>query len=335
MEEKFNIGDKVFLVHLQEEGIVTRPNGAEMVYVMIDGMEIPVYCTDITKNLPSPRRDEKRPGNEKKVVKEKEAEIKPLSHGTDSGIFISFEPLLDATGYINQFKVGLVNDTAHPLSFSYLLHTKGKLLFKIEKIALPYQIFILHEIDYDTLNEMPVVELHVKDVMNSFKADIRQKIKPQNFFNKLGKMALTGADAYIYKIDIVELNRSEQPVIRPKNVAFNAELLKLQMMDNPVNKDQDLSSAEHEIDLHIEALAHDHHTMHHSEMLHVQLQKFQQSLERAITSGKDKFYVIHGVGSGKLKKEIHHILKNYPEVKSFNNDYNPSYGYGATEIILK
>ncbi len=139
-------------------------------------------------------------------------------------------------------------------------------------------------------------------------------------------MALTGAEAYIYKINTVELKRSEQPV-KQKNVAFDAELLKLQMMDNPVNKDQDVSSAPHEIDLHIEALARDHHTMQSSEMLHVQLQNFQQSLERAIANGKDKFYVIHGVGSGKLKKEIHRLLRNYNEVKSFNNDYHRRYGY--------
>ncbi len=90
MEEKFNIGDRVFLVHLQEEGIVTRPNGAEMVYVMIDDMEIPVYCTDITKKFPSSPKDEKKPGNEKKVVKEKESEKKPMSQGSDSGIYIFF-----------------------------------------------------------------------------------------------------------------------------------------------------------------------------------------------------------------------------------------------------
>lgn len=52
MEEKFSAGDKVFLIHLQEEGIVTRLNGAGMVYVQLSDMEIPVYCTDITKDIP-------------------------------------------------------------------------------------------------------------------------------------------------------------------------------------------------------------------------------------------------------------------------------------------
>ena len=45
--------------------------------------------------------------------------------------------------------------------------------------------------------------------------------------------------------------------------------------------------------------------------------------------------VIHGVGKGKLKDEIHEILRHKKEVKSFINRYTNLYGYGATEIFLK
>ena len=58
MEEQFNIGDKVFLTHLQETGNVTRLNGADMVFVQVDDMEIPVYCSDITKKIPSTQEAE-------------------------------------------------------------------------------------------------------------------------------------------------------------------------------------------------------------------------------------------------------------------------------------
>jgi dsDNA-specific endonuclease/ATPase MutS2 len=75
--------------------------------------------------------------------------------------------------------------------------------------------------------------------------------------------------------------------------------------------------------------------MSNQEMLHLQLSKFQQALERAIAHGADKLYAIHGVGSGKLRNEIHALLKQYREVKSFNNDYHPRYGFGATEVILQ
>jgi dsDNA-specific endonuclease/ATPase MutS2 len=44
--------------------------------------------------------------------------------------------------------------------------------------------------------------------------------------------------------------------------------------------------------------------------------------------------VIHGVGKGKLREEIHEILKLKKEVKYFINQYDPRFGYGATEIFF-
>jgi dsDNA-specific endonuclease/ATPase MutS2 len=45
--------------------------------------------------------------------------------------------------------------------------------------------------------------------------------------------------------------------------------------------------------------------------------------------------IIHGVGVGKLRDEIHDILKLKKEVGSFINQYSPQYGYGATEIYFE
>jgi dsDNA-specific endonuclease/ATPase MutS2 len=45
--------------------------------------------------------------------------------------------------------------------------------------------------------------------------------------------------------------------------------------------------------------------------------------------------VIHGIGEGKLRDEIHDILRLKKEVKSFVNQYDPRFGYGATEIFFQ
>lgn len=337
MFEKFAAGDKVFLIHLQEEAEVTRLNGAEMVYVKVDGMEIPVYCTDITKNIPVEKENVQPANREKKISgKDIPAVTKPPVKKSASGVFISFEPVKDQAGEIEKFKVGLLNDTSLALSFRYRFFLAGNIHFQLDKIVLPYQPFMLHEIDFDALNEMPSIDLHVRDVKNEImKGDFDQKIKPQNFFNKLGTSALTSAEAYIYKVNTVSLEKN--PVKREVKTIhqFDADLLKLMMMDAAPNKDSELSPGPGEIDLHIEALVSDHHSMNNSEMLHVQLAKFQQELDRAIGSGRHKFYAIHGIGTGKLKKEIHRILRHYKEVESFNNNYHPKYGYGATEILLR
>jgi dsDNA-specific endonuclease/ATPase MutS2 len=45
--------------------------------------------------------------------------------------------------------------------------------------------------------------------------------------------------------------------------------------------------------------------------------------------------VVHGVGTGRLRDEIHDILRLKKEVKSFVNMYDPRFGYGATEIFFQ
>jgi dsDNA-specific endonuclease/ATPase MutS2 len=50
---------------------------------------------------------------------------------------------------------------------------------------------------------------------------------------------------------------------------------------------------------------------------------------------QSQLIVIHGVGSGRLRDEIHDLLRLKKEVKSFVNQYHPSFGYGATEIYFQ
>lgn len=338
MEEQFAIGDKVFLTHLQETGNVTRLNGADMVFVQVDDMEIPVYCSDITKKIPSAKEIEiKKPGPVIPRVEKKDATPETIIKA-GSGISLAFVPVTQKDGEIIRFEVVLLNDTPYAVSFIYWLGLYGETRFSLEKIVLPYQPLLLHELEYDALNEGPLLELKVRDVKNEqLEGSMAQKIRPQNFFNKLSKMPLTGKDAYGYKVKtlIPAKKVKELPVAKPARIAFDPEVLKQQMLDSAPGKDMQLSEAAREIDLHIEALTGDYKSMSNAEMIHLQLAEFLQMLDRAIANGLTTFHVIHGVGSGKLKKEIHQLLKSRKEVRSFNNNYHPSYGYGATEVVLK
>lgn len=56
-KEKFEIGDKVFLIHLQQEGVVKRWTGTEYLYVVVDGDEIPVAISDVSKEIPSLKKE--------------------------------------------------------------------------------------------------------------------------------------------------------------------------------------------------------------------------------------------------------------------------------------
>ena len=89
-----------------------------------------------------------------------------------------------------------------------------------------------------------------------------------------------------------------------------------------------------EIDLHIENLPSRKGKMSSSEKLQLQLNHFEQYMDKAIRLGVPRIYVIHGIGKGKLKNMIASRLIQMPEVKTFKNEYHPRYGWGATEVIF-
>jgi hypothetical protein len=88
------------------------------------------------------------------------------------------------------------------------------------------------------------------------------------------------------------------------------------------------------VDLHIEKLTDSWKHLTNFEILTLQLKTFEHFYELAVSHFQPTLTIIHGVGVGKLRDEIHAILKTKKEVKSFVNQYNHLYGYGATEIYF-
>ena len=95
---------------------------------------------------------------------------------------------------------------------------------------------------------------------------------------------------------------------------------------------RNLEPAKTVIDLHIEKLTDSWKQLTNFEILTIQLKNFEKYYELAIAHHQPYLTVIHGVGEGKLRDEIHAILRGKKEVKTFINQYNHLYGYGATEI---
>jgi dsDNA-specific endonuclease/ATPase MutS2 len=88
----------------------------------------------------------------------------------------------------------------------------------------------------------------------------------------------------------------------------------------------------HVVDLHIEKLCADYRQLSNAEIILLQLDVFEKYFYLAWVHHLGSITIIHGVGKGKLKSEIHRWLKDRPEVRSFDNRYHPLYGNGATVI---
>lgn len=88
-----------------------------------------------------------------------------------------------------------------------------------------------------------------------------------------------------------------------------------------------------EIDLHTHQLMDTERGKSKHELLTYQLFIFKKCLEKARYKHLRKLIVIHGVGKGILKAEIHDFLLGHPNVYFYDADFR-DYGKGATEIEL-
>jgi dsDNA-specific endonuclease/ATPase MutS2 len=87
------------------------------------------------------------------------------------------------------------------------------------------------------------------------------------------------------------------------------------------------------VDLHAEKLDENSYSKSNQQKLSMQLDHFQDSLERAIKSHLSKIVFIHGVGNGVLRQSIHDILKRYDGIEFSDGSYQ-KYGAGATEVRI-
>ncbi len=88
------------------------------------------------------------------------------------------------------------------------------------------------------------------------------------------------------------------------------------------------------IDLHAHEILENLDGLSNGEIIVAQLSRFTLALDLAAKSGKHgKMIFIHGVGSGKLRREIDTILRReYPKLVSQDASFK-EYGYGAILII--
>jgi hypothetical protein len=89
------------------------------------------------------------------------------------------------------------------------------------------------------------------------------------------------------------------------------------------------------VDLHLETLSPLNHSNYSDgEALALQLDVVKELIREANRQRIRKFVMVHGVGKGKLRKEIRRLLSNsYPEIEFLDGNYQ-KFGGGATELII-
>lgn len=338
---KYQVGDKILVLHSNEEGEVIDIINEKMVMIQVRGVKFPAYMDQI--DFPYYKRfTEKKlfPSEPRKKYVEdlpKEKKVsKPLEKKVADGVSLSFFPKFKTDEFgddiVTDLKIHLINRTELAYNFIYSLQFFGKQEFDLRAEVMPFSDFYLHDVDFEDMNDSPafVFEFSLlkadKKKADYYEASV--KLKPKQLFERIELLKEKGEATFTYKLfDTYPPRPFDDYVDTPVPKGTKVYSLK--------DIRQHILPARTVVDLHIEKLSDDWKHLSNGEILQLQLKEFEKWYEAALANYQPQLIVIHGIGSGKLRDEIHEILKTRREVKSFVNQYHPSFGYGATEIFFK
>lgn len=337
---KFQIGDKVTVLHSNEEAEIVEMINDKMVMVDVRGVKFPAYIDQL--DFPYFKRftEKKVPSQQKQktFIDQVPADKSKSSKTPLDGCWLRILPVSDNDEFgdevVESLKIYLVNHTEKGLHFKYKLSYAGKPDFSLSNDIPVSKDFYLHDIPFENLNDAPLFEFEFSLLVpEKSKAPFFEhslKLKAKQVFLRIDEIRKKGEASFAYKL----FEKYPDKLIEEEKPAYQAGGKGENKLYDARQTRQNLDAPKYEIDLHIEKLEPQWKNLSNFEILTIQLNTFEKYLDLAISHHQHNLIVIHGVGKGKLKDEIHEILKARREVRSFINQYDPRYGYGATEIFL-
>lgn len=339
---KFQIGDKVLILHSDEEGVIVDFINKKMAMVEVRGVRFPVYMDQI--DFPYFKRFTQNKKQQpvvpqKKYIDDIKKEKKQQIDRVADGVWLNFLPVMDidefGDEYVEKLKIYLVNHSETVYVFNYKLTFFGESDFGLKNTIQPFENFYIHDVEFSDMSDSPAFEFDfslqspLKHKVDHFEATV--KIKPRQLFNRIEELKQKNEASFSY------LLFENYPDKIPETNKLSLEKLagKGFKIYNAKEGRKHLEPARSVVDLHIEKITDNYQNMDSYEILTLQLQTFEKFYELAIAHTLPHLVIIHGVGSGKLRDEIHDALKLKTEVSYFINQYDPKYGYGATEIFFK
>lgn len=348
----FAIGTKVKLIRTNDTGVVTALLEQGMLQVSLDGgdMEIPVFEEDIVhysdplrdqvfakaKVVPAPKKYQAEPPPPRTVSENQYAILR------SSGVQLAFDPVFRSDASIEKYFIFLINDTRYEVVYDIALSFNSRRTRQQDGKLEAVSALQVGEMTFDQLNESPEIELSCWRVTTEGPgAQLNKvlKIKAKQFFSKVLTAPLLNRPVHLFRIfenikdEPADKKEGEDLLAYTKRQATPAKFLPTHPSHMP-HEVREKAEFSPEIDLHIEQLAENWAKLSNAEILQIQLRHFDAFMEKSIRIGVERVFVIHGLGTGRLRDTIATRLLRIPEVKTFKNEYHPRYGHGATEVIF-
>ncbi|WP_447641827.1 MULTISPECIES: Smr/MutS family protein [Chitinophagaceae] len=348
---KYEIGDEILVLHSNEEGRVIDIINEEMVMIEVRGVKFPAYLDQI--DFPYFKRFTSKPivpsQPRKTYIDEIPRERKAvLDIKNEDGVWLSLLPKFVLDDFndevVDSFKLYLANHSSNDLHFIYRQLFENEKDFELVNDVAAGKDFYLHDIAFEDLNDKPSflftfsLQKPVKGKKETF--DVALKLKSKQVFQKVEELKENNNPTIAYQLfDQYPDAEKEFYSASPNNAKGGLDLSSLTSKGFNVKYSADrirehLPSPRSVVDLHIERLTDNWKGLSNFEILSMQLDEFEKWYALALQNHLPSLIVIHGVGKGKLKDEIHDLLKSRAEVKRFVNQYDSRFGYGATEIFF-
>lgn len=340
---KYQVGDEIIVLLSNEEGRVIEIMNDQMVMIEVRGVKFPAYMELIdfpyfkrfTQEKLFPEKKEVPKVYIDQLPKEKS---QPNQIKVSDGVWLSFIPKFSLDDFNDQvvdlLKIHLVNKTDTAYHFVYTQQFLGQPNFELTSRIAAFHDFYLHDIPFEAVNDSPFFSfefsLTIPDKQKIAHFESSLKLKPKQIFQKIEEMKDNNAPAIPYQLFTVYPAKTEESYFE-----LNSLSAKGYKIYDASNARQHLEPARSVVDIHIEKLSDNFKHMSNFEILTMQLHEFQKWYDLAVAHRQPSLIIIHGVGTGKLRDEIHDILKTKREVKTFINQYHPQFGYGATEIFFQ
>lgn len=333
---QFEVGDTVLVRHSGEEGVVVAILDEDRVSVRVNGTSFPVFTDEL--EYPYFKRFMER-SKEKAPSSRVRGENLPIEKSAaanreETGVYLSFLPEYEDSGeeaLVHTLKLHLLNETSRAYRFTYKQMLGGRLEIEVTNELAPFRHFYLSDLAFESLNDRPrfdfVFTLAVPDPVKRASFATTVKPKAKQVIHQLENLRQSGEATFSQLLFEAYPDKAPRqteswdlPSPRPPFVNLTGGGLPPQV---------------YELDLHIEKLVEQSRGLSSGDMLAIQLAELHKQLDRAIAHRQASLIVIHGVGKGVLRQQIHEMLQHVSEVKSFVNQYHARYGYGATEIFFE
>lgn len=336
---KYQLGDKIIVLHSDEEGTVVDIINDKMVMIEVRGVRFPAYMDQIDFPYFKMFTQKKILPKKKIYIDDVKREKQPKKVKTGDGALLSFIPIFDKDVFdddvVERLKVFLINQDEVGYHFDYnIYYGAGESSFNLQGNIDPLSEFYLHDVDFDDVSDNPkfsfVFSLQKPDKKKAEYFEASLKTNGKKLFKRIEALQKKNEASFSFELFTHYPDRAE------------VEKLDLSKLGHAGFKVFEASEFKHHIaparsvvDVHIEKLMDNWQQLNNQQILDLQVKEFEKYYELAVLHHLPSFIIIHGVGEGRLRDELHQILKGKKEVKSFVNQYHHLYGYGATEVFFK